>query len=295
MSTRLETRKDPIPLKMPELGLTAFSSYHAPDFSMPLVRQNYNKILVFEVGIGTFEYEGRSQPIHAPAMVRTAVMAPHRTVDKPGHPTVIHGICITDEALSRFEQIGSVWRDLMAMLPESEILPISNGFHAQQYCQFLRRMLLEVNVRHEHVDAMLLGLANILLVTMLRNLKQAHQAKLPVATAPGIAETVEYINHHFTKPLTVQQLANQAGMAYRTFTQHFRRATGMTVLAYINQLRAQYAAQHLLATGDVMSSAFIAGFGDLGHFYRIFKRAFGTSPQKYIKQQSGEVDDVGSS
>ena len=255
---------------------------------MPRIRNDYNKILFFEKGAGTFEYENRSQHVESPALIRTTPMASHRIVDYPGQPTVIHGLCLTTGALQRFQEIAAAWRDLISIMPESEILPIRNGFHAQQYRRLLQEMLQEVDVRRTHADTMLVGLATVMLAVLLRNIAQDQQVEFSTATTPAIAETIEYINHHFTEPLTVAELAQQTGMAYRTFTQHFRRSTGMSAVAYINQLRVQYALQRLQSTGDVMSSAFSAGFGDLGHFYRVFRRNFGVSPHRYLEKHSAE-------
>ena len=67
----------------------------------------------------------------------------------------------------------------------------------------------------------------------------------------------------------------------------FREATGQTVVNYIARLRIQFAAQCLLATGDILDSALEAGFADLTHFYRVFKRQIGTTPKEFLVNARG--------
>jgi AraC-like DNA-binding protein len=94
-----------------------------------------------------------------------------------------------------------------------------------------------------------------------------------------------YLQDHFTQPICIEELADLSRMSYRAFTSHFRRYTGSTVVEYLHQKRIAFAKQRLLATGDILASAYDAGFADLAHFYRIFKRMTGQTPRQYMLTQ----------
>ena len=101
------------------------------------------------------------------------------------------------------------------------------------------------------------------------------------------AATILWVDRHFTEAIRVEDLADEAGISYRAYTQQFREATGQTVVNYIARLRIQFAAQCLLATGDILDSALEAGFADLTHFYRVFKRPIGTTPKEFLVNARG--------
>ena len=62
----------------------------------------------------------------------------------------------------------------------------------------------------------------------------------------------------------------------------FRRAFGVTMTDYVRDLRIHYAAEALVASPDpVPRIARSAGYQNVGHFTRSFKRATGLTPAAY--------------
>lgn len=65
-------------------------------------------------------------------------------------------------------------------------------------------------------------------------------------------------------------------------TRTFRQYLDLTPTDYINALRLDYAANLLIHTDrPVVDVAFDAGFGNLSHFYHLFKRRFELPPARY--------------
>ncbi len=59
-----------------------------------------------------------------------------------------------------------------------------------------------------------------------------------------------------------------------------------TPSAVVNRVRMQYAARRLTMTdAKIMDIALDCGLTNLSHFYRLFQRQFGTTPQTYRQQQ----------
>ena len=96
----------------------------------------------------------------------------------------------------------------------------------------------------------------------------------------AVAGTRDYIDGHFFEPITIPRLAAMAGCSYRRFTTLFKVQTGTTVNTYITKRRIDYACRRLRETGNIASAALEAGFEDLSHFYRVFKKETGTTPAR---------------
>ena len=64
----------------------------------------------------------------------------------------------------------------------------------------------------------------------------------------------------------------------------FKEATGKTVTEFIRQVRLTTAARLLLVSNDPVNCiAHDVGFEDANHFTRVFRQAFGMTPNQYRK------------
>jgi len=99
------------------------------------------------------------------------------------------------------------------------------------------------------------------------------------------------LHRAYNKPITLNQLAGYCGVTPEYLCRLFRRYLGITPWQYLERLRLRVAHYLLQETGlSVGDVAFLAGFNDLRHFQRLFKRAYGKTPnsvrnRKRIRQK----------
>lgn len=105
------------------------------------------------------------------------------------------------------------------------------------------------------------------------------------------------IERDYTEPLTLNDLAAEAGMSPKYFCHFFQQLTRRTPIDYLNDYRIEQACCMLLADeGSVTDIAFRCGFNDLSYFIRIFRKYKGISPGKYekqLRQQRSAPEDAG--
>jgi transcriptional regulator GlxA family with amidase domain len=104
----------------------------------------------------------------------------------------------------------------------------------------------------------------------------------PTSRSPGLAAAVRHVQRHLHRPLSVDELAEQACMSRSSFYRHFRAAFGVTPLQYITRLRIDHA-QSLLRDPDrtVTDVSLDLGFSSVSHFIDRFRRQVGTTPSVY--------------
>ena len=116
------------------------------------------------------------------------------------------------------------------------------------------------------------------------------------AARPEIDVVLAYIEGNLTRPISRQELAQQASFAPSYFSALFRETTGTTIPEYIN-LRRIRRAQELLCAPETRVSAvcYAVGFRDLSNFNRVFKRIVGQTPREYRQEVVGvdEEDEAG--
>lgn len=95
---------------------------------------------------------------------------------------------------------------------------------------------------------------------------------------------LEYIEHNFQKPITLEQLAKVAGLSPKYFCRHFRNTLQKTPIDYLNHYRIVHARQ-LLETSklSIVEVADACGYNDRSYFVRSFKKYTGITPNQYIK------------
>ncbi|MCD4523892.1 GlxA family transcriptional regulator [Nocardioides sp. cx-173] len=100
--------------------------------------------------------------------------------------------------------------------------------------------------------------------------------------ATPLSATLAWVEEHAHRPLTLQDIADRAGVSTRTLNRRFREQTNMTPLAWLGAARIRLA-QSLLETTDhsVERIAHQTGFGSAANFRAKFRAALDTSPAAY--------------
>jgi transcriptional regulator GlxA family with amidase domain len=91
---------------------------------------------------------------------------------------------------------------------------------------------------------------------------------------------LSWAREHLDAPLTVEDLAEQAGMSSRHFARAFIAETGTTPSKAVERLRIEVARQRVQSSGEAIEQvAQSTGFRDPERMRRAFIRAFGQPPQ----------------
>ena len=97
-----------------------------------------------------------------------------------------------------------------------------------------------------------------------------------------IRQTEEYLQEHFDGDVSIDSLAERAGMGPRNFIRRFKAATGRLPGAYIQMMRIS-AAKEMLEQGAVpiQNVCSAIGYEDIAFFRNLFKRHTGMTPAEY--------------
>jgi AraC-like DNA-binding protein len=89
-----------------------------------------------------------------------------------------------------------------------------------------------------------------------------------------------HLSAHFRKEIDYAQLAYKVHMDLASLCRFFKRATGRTMTAYVNELRVAAAARLLRETDlSILEVGLRAGFGNYSNFHLQFKRIKGLGPR----------------
>ena len=102
-----------------------------------------------------------------------------------------------------------------------------------------------------------------------------------------IISLVEWIDAHYAENITLEGLAEIAGMNEKYLCRIFKEFTGTTPIRYVNRLRIEIACTEMaVRQRRVTEAALESGFNDLSYFSRTFRQYRGCSPTEYRRQLS---------
>ena len=111
----------------------------------------------------------------------------------------------------------------------------------------------------------------------------------PNVRGDRLSALLDWVNGSLDAPHTLDALAQRAAMSRRTFTRHFKAATGTTVGAWLLAQRLARAQQLLESTDQsVEAIAGMAGFGSTASLRQHFADAFRTSPSAWRREFRGD-------
>jgi YesN/AraC family two-component response regulator len=96
-----------------------------------------------------------------------------------------------------------------------------------------------------------------------------------------------FIDDNYSEDLTRDKLAEKAHMERYKFSRVFNARFGKNVKSYLNSVRVNRAADLLSQSHDlsVADIAVSVGYSGITHFEKVFKEAYGMSPNEYRRNQ----------
>jgi AraC family transcriptional regulator, transcriptional activator FtrA len=146
-------------------------------------------------------------------------------------------------------------------------------------------------VRREHGSAVARKLARRMVVPPHRDGGQSQYVEAPLPhteSALTLEPLLQWLITHLDEQVTVEDLAERAHMAPRTFARRFRAETGVTPHDWITAQRVLLARQLLEDTDlPIESVAAKSGFGDAAMLRHHFNRRVGSPPHLYRRTFQG--------
>ena len=102
---------------------------------------------------------------------------------------------------------------------------------------------------------------------------------------PAIDKIIDFSFKHYLEPVTLQQVAQIAGMSIPTFCRFFKKNIKKTYFNFLQDLRISHACK-LLTTTDkpVMDCCYESGYNSWAHFTKQFKQIKKITPSQYRKE-----------
>ncbi|TPG66491.1 helix-turn-helix domain-containing protein [Hymenobacter nivis] len=103
-----------------------------------------------------------------------------------------------------------------------------------------------------------------------------------------IEKVFEYMNLHYSRAVTLTEVAKVANMPVASFSRFIKKRIGSTFIDSLNEIRLGHATRMLIeTTHNVAEVAYKCGFNNISNFNRTFKKRKGCTPKEFRGNFSG--------
>jgi len=100
-----------------------------------------------------------------------------------------------------------------------------------------------------------------------------------------ILQAQDWLRQNSQRPSLVEAVVHRSGLTERSFNRRFRKATGLTPIGYVQNLRIDAAKRYLETTSTPVDEiSWKVGYEDASFFRRVFKRITGMTPSAYRRK-----------
>ena len=146
-------------------------------------------------------------------------------------------------------------------------------------CLYLVRELYNADIANK--------VSRIMVIPPHREGGQAQFIQQPVATSTQDAQMnllLDFLRQNLALPHSIESLAARTHLTRRTFTRHFKKASSMTLVDWLNTERIRFSCTLLETTHlSIEKIAERSGFNNSVSFRKKFRETYGTSPQMWRK------------
>lgn len=159
---------------------------------------------------------------------------------------------------------------------------VGSSYYAPEDVQALRadfeRMSRASQSPREQIRNLTPCFTHAMLANLLLTLDGINPSRFSQSASRTTDRLMVYLNQNFTKPLTLQSIADTFCVSKDYCNRLFRQASGMTIMQYIIYSRVLYAKQLLTDGMPAAEAAQQAGFADYSNFYRSYFKITGRKP-----------------
>lgn len=130
------------------------------------------------------------------------------------------------------------------------------------------------------------SLVNLIIIELIRSHDYAAKStQLSYDREKALRKSINYIDSHIGEPLSLNTLANIAGMSPNYFSTLFHSISGITLWDYISSRRIDTAINLLLNEKNttILDIALQCGYNNTANFNKTFKKITGITPGEYKK------------
>ncbi len=136
--------------------------------------------------------------------------------------------------------------------------------------------------------------ADVLLAMLAQTLAAGTPRRISPAMGQRVDDLMLFIQEQMEVPLTVEDLAAEAGMSVNSLIAHFARSTGRTPAQYVLHQRLRRAGWFLIHRPlSVAEIAFATGFSSHAHLCVAFRRKLGMSPGEWRRRHASAIVEGG--
>lgn len=177
------------------------------------------------------------------------------------------------------------WNALRFEIPHGELTDIENT-KLQRIKDTLQQMYIIYDIAPEGGSLRFASLTFELLFQLYHNFRIASPIppKQQLASLHRLDGVLRFMNEHYAEALTLQTLADIAGLQPEYFCRFFKKTMGMTCFQYLNEIRLSHIYQDLKHT-DLPLYQILEGHGFRNYklFRQVFYEKFGTTPSRVRK------------
>jgi len=242
----------------------------------------FHKIIYVLQGQVRLSETGHPKSLRATAGSALCVNAGTRHQVADTKPPTLLLLCFTPGFLNRDPDLERLWSQLTGT-HAAGVRP--SGSWGSRFEALWRAGIVEQAGSQPGREVALRAAAENILVALARSPVDA-PADLAERRVANVAREVA---ETFYEPWSLDRACARAGMSRRHFSKLFRAQFGGTFLAHLTELRLTHAA-HLLEDNhhSIIGAAFSSGYGDLSHFYRLFRARFGYPPREWLEKRHGK-------
>lgn len=100
-----------------------------------------------------------------------------------------------------------------------------------------------------------------------------------------VTAALDWMQTHYASPLNLETMCLELGVSLSHLSRQFHKEFGITLIAYLTQIRLEHAVQLLLNTdASIQEISADCGFSSSNYFTKIYKKVLHITPTQYRKQ-----------